>query len=55
MKFIISASEEVFYEVEVTASSLDEVKQMIDGGIIKWGEPIDGQNFEVVSIEEATI
>ena len=52
MKFLITASEEVFYEVEVTASSLDELKEMIDNGDVEFGEPIDGQNFEVISIEE---
>lgn len=52
MKFIINATEKVFYEVEVEAKDKAEVDEMINNGDVNWGKPIDGQNFEVISIEE---
>lgn len=52
MKFIIIATEKVFYEVEVEAKDKAEVDEMINNGDVNWGKPIDGQNHEVISIEE---
>lgn len=49
-KFIVSASELVFYQAEVEASSIEEVDYLISLGDVEWGQPIDGTNFEVLSI-----
>jgi hypothetical protein len=50
--FIIDASETVYYSAEVEANSEQEARNMAELGIVTWGEPYDGQFFEIVSIIE---
>jgi hypothetical protein len=51
-KFLVSASERVFYEVEVEADSLEHAQALAEAGEISWGDAIDGQDFSVDFIEE---
>lgn len=50
-KFIVSASELVFYQATVEANTLDEAKEVISSGDVNWGNPIDGCDFEIVEIK----
>jgi hypothetical protein len=51
-KFIVMASERVFYEVEVEAKDRAELDALLREGDITWGDAIDGQDFSVDFIEE---
>jgi hypothetical protein len=51
-KFLVEASERVFYEVEVEADSLEHAQALAEAGKISWGNAVDGQDFSVDFIEE---
>jgi hypothetical protein len=51
-KFRVLASETVFYEFVVEADSLDEAQAKIDTGDFDTGQPYDGDNFGIDSIEQ---
>ena len=53
-KFRVLASETVFYEFEVEADSLEQAQAKIDQGEFETGEPYDGDNFGIDSIEQDT-
>ena len=50
--FRVHASETVYYMVDVEAENESEVQTMIDSGDIEWGQPVDGDDFNVDVIEE---
>ena len=50
-KFIVSASELVFYQATVEASSLNEAKELISSGDVEWGNAVDGCDFEIIDIK----
>lgn len=54
MKFIVDASETVFYTVEVEAESQEQLQSMISSGQIDFGDAFDGDNFMIDAIEEVT-
>ena len=53
-KFVITASETVYYWKEVEAESEEEIREMIFNGEIdfEYGDITDGGNFEIGDIEE---
>jgi hypothetical protein len=51
-KFLVSASERVYYEVEVEADSLAKVRELLATGDVVFGDALDGQDFVVDYIEE---
>lgn len=53
-KFIVFASEQVYYVKEVEAESEEQVKEMIFSGEVDfdYGDITDGSNFHVGEIEE---
>lgn len=51
-KFLVTASERVFYEVEVEADSLEQAQALAEGGEVSWGDALDGQDFYINYIEE---
>jgi hypothetical protein len=53
-KFRVLASETVFYEFVVEADSLEEAQAKIDSGDFDTGQPYDGDNFGIDSIEQET-
>ena len=50
-KFIVSASELVFYQAEIEAVSKDEARAIAFSGGVDWGNPVDGCDFEIVEIK----
>ena len=50
--FEIRASETVFYSVEVEANSEAEALDMANGGEVDWGDPYDGNSFQIDSVIE---
>jgi hypothetical protein len=46
-KFQVLCSETVIYRVEVEAESAEQAREIVDSGIIEFGEPVDGFNFEI--------
>ncbi len=53
-KFLVRASETVFYEFFVEAETEAEVHRRIDIGDYDTGPAYDGDNFEIDSIEQET-
>ena len=53
-KFIVTASETVYYWKEVEAESEEQIRKMIFNGEIdfEYGDITDGANFEIGDIEE---
>ena len=51
-KFIVGASELVFYQVEIEASSKEEARQIAFSGDVYWGNPVDGCDFDITHIKE---
>jgi hypothetical protein len=51
-KFIVMASERVFYEVEVEAKDRAELDTLLREGEVSWGDAVDGQDFSVDFVEE---
>ena len=51
--FKIEASEIVYYSFDVEAHSLIEAQEMLRQGEFETGEPIDGDNFEILDIYES--
>lgn len=51
-KFLVVASERVFYEVEVEAKDRAELDALIKEGDVNWGDALDGQDFDISYIEE---
>jgi hypothetical protein len=51
-KFRVLASETVFYNFVVEADSLEQAQTKIDIGDYDPGQPYDGDNFEIDSIEQ---
>ena len=51
--FEIRASETVYYAIEVEANSEAEALAMANGGEVDWGDPYDGDHFQIdrVAIE----
>lgn len=49
-KFYVMCSETVFYRVEVEADSAEHAREIVDSGIIEFGEPVDGENFEIYDV-----
>lgn len=54
-KFVVEAQEVVFYEFTVEAESLEEARKLIAQGEFDSGEPIDGEDFEVINVEPITM
>lgn len=54
-KFTVQAQETVFYEFTIEADSMEEAKIMIHRGDFDTGPAIDGEDFEISSIEEETV
>ena len=50
--YYVVASETVYYRKRVKAHSEEDAREMVATGDVDFGEPMYGQNFEVVSIEE---
>ena len=53
-KFIVWASERVFYQAEIEAKDRAELDTLLREGDISWGDAVDGEDFSVDVIEEAT-
>jgi hypothetical protein len=51
-KFLVLASERVFYQAEVEAKDRAELDTLLKEGDVSWGDAVDGEDFSVDFIEE---
>ena len=52
-KYIVPASEVVYYEIEVEAESAEEAERLVQDGEIKINlKPVDSSDFEVGEAQE---
>ena len=49
-KFIVQASELVYYEIEIQAHDISEAMQKIDRGDYELPAPCDGSDFQLLAI-----
>ena len=47
------ADEVVTYYAEVEAESKEEAQAIAESGEFEWGQPIDGEHFQIAEITEA--
>ena len=50
-KFRVYCSETVSYRVEVEATSAEHAEELVAGGEIDLGDPVDGDNFGIDAVE----
>jgi hypothetical protein len=46
-KYQVFCSETVVYRVEVEADSEEHAREIVDSGVVEFGKPVDGDNFQI--------